>query len=407
MKELSVLVLEDHLLQRAVMVSLLQRCGVRNIIEAGDGAEAIMLLEACGGVDIAICDLRMPGMDGLTFLSKVSQTKFIHAIIINSELDSTLRSTVGEMVKKSGLYFLGDLAKPVMQNSLKELLLRFYDLCSDHSTTNNHLSDNNQPTTEDVLSALQNNEFEAYYQPKVNLPSGQFNSAEVLARWRHPIKGILGSRSFMHILEGMEEIDTLFWQMLDQGLRLQAMNPGLALSFNVHSSQFSIPNFDEKIQKKLEAYGVTATLVTLEITETGALLATPATLKVLVRLRLMGCGLSMDDFGAGYSSLDRLCKLPFSQIKLDAAFVKGLHRESRGYAVIESAITLASSMAISLVIEGVESVQQQAYLEELGCREAQGYLFGRPVPAPELMRNIYSGNRCGSNINLMEMPCVK
>ncbi|MOA25082.1 Cyclic di-GMP phosphodiesterase Gmr [compost metagenome] len=100
-----------------------------------------------------------------------------------------------------------------------------------------------------------------------------------------------------------------------------------------------------------------------------------------MRLRMLGCGLAMDDFGAGYSSLDRLSDLPFTQIKLDRAFVRKMQHQPKSAAIISCSVTLAQALGISLVIEGVETVEQQARLIELGATFAQGFLFARPMPA--------------------------
>jgi len=130
----------------------------------------------------------------------------------------------------------------------------------------------------------------------------------------------------------------------------------------------------------LKRFQVPATQIMFEITESGLISAPASSLENLVRLRIMGCGLAMDDFGAGYSSLDRLSELPFSQIKLDRAFVHKLQTQPRSAAIISCAVALAQALGFSLVIEGVENAEQQARLIELGGTYAQGYLFARPMP---------------------------
>jgi len=117
-----------------------------------------------------------------------------------------------------------------------------------------------------------------------------------------------------------------------------------------------------------------------EVTESGLIQAPASSLETLLRLRLLGCGLAMDDFGAGYSSLERLCEFPFSQIKLDASFVRKLDFQPRSKAIIRSAVTLAEALGLSLVVEGVETQEQVQLLLGLGCTLAQGFLFARPMP---------------------------
>lgn len=389
MSALSVLVLEDHPLQRAVIVCLLQRCGLTQIIEAEEGGQALAMLKERGGVDIAICDLRMSGMDGLGFLHRISWEARVRAVMISSEVDTTLRNAVGALVDMWDIAFLGDLGKPASLTRLRDLLARYQPDPARKDPANRPCK-RPMPTRDEVMNGLYRHEFEAYFQPKTNLYHGRLTGAEVLARWDHPTHGILSPQHFLPHLEGDEAIDLLFWQLLEQGLSLQQDHPGLGLAFNVHPSQLSRPGFTGQLQRQLQRYRVPASLLTLEITESGALAVTPDVLAVLLRLRLMGCVLALDDFGAGYSSLGRLCELPFNQIKIDRTFVQGIHRGSRGYAVIRSAVGLANSLDLSLVIEGVEHTEQLTCLQELGCDEVQGFLFGRPVCASRFSEQLPS-----------------
>ena len=219
-------------------------------------------------------------------------------------------------------------------------------------------------------------------------------SAEVLARWLHPTRGVLGPSAFLPQLEVDGTIDILFWQLIEQGLGMQKVHPGMMLAFNVHPAQLERLGFADRLQQKLEEYGVPASMLTLEITETGKLSVTPDTLAVLARIRLMGCVLAMDDFGTGFSSRCRLCELPFNQIKLDRYFMQGMHPGSKGYAVIRCAVELANAMDMSLIIEGVETSEQRDHLMDLGVREAQGFHFGRPQSATELIHAIATYQAC-------------
>ena len=179
-------------------------------------------------------------------------------------------------------------------------------------------------------------------------------------------------------------IDRMFWHLFEQGLslhqRLAAQGMTINLAFNLHPAQLACSTLTERIPMMLKRAQVPAASVIFEITESGMLSAPARSLENLVRLRMLGCGLAMDDFGAGYSSLDRLSELPFSEIKLDRAFVHKMQSNPRSTAIISCSVALARALDISLVIEGVESIEQQTRLIELGCTIAQGYLFARPMP---------------------------
>lgn len=394
MSTLSVMILEDHPLRRAVIAGQLKLCGITQIIEVEKAERALSLLLERGGVDIAICDLSMFGMGSLDFLHILSRKALVKAVMICSEVDIMLRDAIGSMIHMWGINFLGDLGKPTSLARLNNLVTSYqHDSAQYHRVK----SDNQTEVPiikEEIEEGLYRHEFVAYFQPKVNLPDGNLLGAEVLARWVHPTRGVLGPGAFLPQLEDDGAIDALFWQLIEQGLGIQKAHPGLMLAFNIHPAQLSRPGFSDRLQQKLEAYSVPASLLTLEITETGKLSVTSDTLAVLVRLRLMGCVLSMDDFGAGFSSIGRLCELPFNQIKLDGNFVKGMYKGSKGYEVIHSVVGLANALNISLVIEGVETSEQRDYLMELGVQEAQGFHFGRPQPEAEFIQAIATYQAC-------------
>ncbi len=380
MQDLVVLVLEDEPLQRLVTVTALKKVMSGQIHEAADGQEALALLEACTKVDIAICDLKMPGMDGLAFLRHASHSGKLHSVILCSQVDPLLRQTTVSMIDRLGLNFLGDLGKPFDLERITRLLTCYQAQRNDRAKP---LEKAELPSLADMIRGLDNGEFEAYYQPRVALDSATLLGAEALARWNHPQLGVLPPSHFLYIMEHHNLLERLFWQLFDQGLSLrrELADKGISLnmSFNLHPSQLASQTLTESIASLLELFQVPAGSITFEITETSLLSAPASSLENLVRLRIMGCGLAMDDFGAGYSSLYRLCELPFSQIKLDGTFVRKMH-QPRSSAVISYTVALARALGMTLVIEGVETREQQERLIKLGCSMAQGFLFARPMP---------------------------
>lgn len=185
----------------------------------------------------------------------------------------------------------------------------------------------------------------------------------------------------------MEEhnlVDRMFWQLFDQGLALQqrlaVQGRVINLAFNLHPAQLACTGLAERIAVLLKQSQVPAASVMFEITEVGVVSAPASSLENLVRLRMLGCGVAMDDFGAGYSSLDRLSELPFSEIKLDRAFIRKMQSQPKSAAIISCSVALARALGVSLVIEGVETTEQQVRLIELGATLAQGFLFARPMP---------------------------
>lgn len=381
MHPLNVLVLEDDPLQRLVTVTALKKVMLGQIQDAASGSEALMLLESCHNIDIAICDLKMPGMDGLAFLRHASRGGKLRSVILCSQIDPILRQATIVMIKHLGLSFLGDLGKPFNLERLTTLLTRYRSL---RHHLPSPLLPSELPSLADVVRGLDNGEFEPYYQPKVALGDTSLLGVEALARWNHPRLGVLPPSHFLHIMEHYNLLDRLFWQVLDQGLALRrvmaAKGTALSFSFNLHPSQLASETLTESISSLLTQFQVPSTSIIFEISETRLTDAPASQLENLVRLRTMGCGLAMDDFGTGYASLDRLCELPFSQIKLEGAFVRKMRHSPRSSLIISSTVALARSLGISLVIEGVETLEQKERLQELGCTVAQGFLFARPMP---------------------------
>lgn len=383
---LRVLVLEDHPFQRSVALNMLRQLGCQEVFAAADSAQALAILERVGPVDIALCDLRMEGMDGLEFLQHAGPSGLVGSIIISSSLSVDLRRSVRRIIAMSGMVMLSDVGKPLRFDALQELLAK-------------HLGEPQsarplQPATalashEDMHRAFDDQQLHAYFQPKFDLLTDRVQGVEVLARWHHPVKGMLPPSVFMPAMEQCGLMDELLFLLLHQGLSLQrqAMEQGdrLNVAFNLQPAQLTSPEFVSRIKTILAVHGASGSDLTFELIESG-LLEEPATaMECLVRLRMMGCRLSIDDFGTGFSSLQRLCQLPFNEIKLDGEFIRTLEYEPRCRAIISSILTLGESLGMSVVVEGIETEEQRQELIALGCTQGQGYLCARPMSSEDLL----------------------
>lgn len=383
---LRVLVLEDHSFQRRLAVSLLRQLGCSEVFEAADGAEALALLREVGPVDIALCDLRMEGMDGLEFLQCVGDTRQVGSVILSSSLSADVRRSVRQIISLLGLEFLGDVGKPLCMEALQVLLKKH----SPAPATRCAPAPAPERVQEDELRrALQAGQLQPYYQPKFDLRTGQVRGVEVLARWVHPCKGLLSPAAFMPLLERCGLMDALLFGQMEQALDLQrqacSLGHALNLAFNLQAGQLTNDELAPRIKALLKRHGTAGAGLTFELTECGLLQAPQISIKNLVRLRMMGCCLAIDDFGAGFSSLQRLCVLPFTEIKLDAEFVRALGHEPRCQAAIASTLALGRALEMSVVIEGIETEEQRQQLLRLGCTTGQGYLCARPMSGGQLL----------------------
>ena len=383
---LRILILEDDSFQRAVAVRMFRSLGCHEVFEAADGSQALALLQQVGAVDIAVCDLQMEGMDGLAFLRRAGQSGCIRSVLLSSALSADLRRAAQQVIALLGLQLLGDVGKPLPAKELQALLDKYRGSCIRATSPDAVV----QPACEDeVRQALALQQLQAWYQPKFNLRSGEVCGVEVLCRWMHPSKGVLPPALFIPVLERCGLMDELLFAQLDQALSLQeqARIQGypLNMAFNLQTSQLANSQLTYTLKGILARHGTPGSRLTFELTENGLLQAPAASLENLVRLRMMGCRLSLDDFGAGFSSLQRLCQLPFNEIKLDGEFVRNLEHEPRCAAVIASTLALGNSLGMAVVVEGIETGDQLQRLLAMGCIEGQGYWFARPMSGQGLL----------------------
>jgi len=383
---LRILILEDDSFQRAVAVRMFRSLGCHEVFEAADGSQALALLQQVGAVDIAVCDLQMEGVDGLAFLRRAGQSGQIGAVLLSSALSADLRRAAQQVIALLGLQLLGDVGKPLPAKELQALLDKYRGSCIRATSPDAVV----QPACEDeVRQALALQQLQAWYQPKFNLRSGEVCGVEVLCRWMHPSKGVLPPALFIPVLERCGLMDELLFAQLDQALspQEQARIQGypLNMAFNLQTSQLVNSQLTYTLKGILARHGTPGSRLTFELTENGLLQAPAASLENLVRLRMMGCRLSLDDFGAGFSSLQRLCQLPFNEIKLDGEFVRNLEHEPRCAAVIASTLALGNSLGMAVVVEGIETLDQLQRLLAMGCVEGQGYWFARPMSGQGLL----------------------
>ena len=239
----------------------------------------------------------------------------------------------------------------------------------------------------DLSRALAEGELLLHYQPKCDL-AGRVLGVEALVRWQHPQRGLVPPMEFIPVAERTGLVHPLTEQVLDLALAQARAwaDAGLVVPVAVNISTRSLlqPGFAEQVLTALGIHGVPAERLGLEITETTIMEDPETALEVLCRLAAAGVRLSIDDFGTGYSSLAYLKRLPVHELKIDRTFVAALTSSDRDRVIVDSTIALGNRLGLEVVAEGVEDVETLAELDRLGCRVAQGYLLGRPVPAAEL-----------------------
>lgn len=242
-----------------------------------------------------------------------------------------------------------------------------------------------------LRSAVQRDELWVAYQPIVELESGAIHEVEALLRWRHPTLGDIPPGRFIPVAEESDLIGQIGgWVLREachQAARWQADAPGrtpVTVSVNLSGRQLQDPGVVEMVAQALAETGLDGRLLKLELTESVVMESAEATIEVLRRLKALGVKLAIDDFGTGYSSLAYLKRFPVDVLKIDRSFVDGIGRDVRDAAIIQGIIALAGSLGLSVTAEGVETAEQAICLKRLGCDQAQGYYYARPLPSAEV-----------------------
>ena len=240
----------------------------------------------------------------------------------------------------------------------------------------------------ELRRALAERELVVYFQPKVDLRTGEVTGAEALVRWEHPGRGVIEPMDFLPLAEQTGLITALTSEVLDQALRQCSdwARAGLDLSVAVNVSERSLldASFPDEVDALLARHGVPGDRLQLELTERSLIGDLATAMDVIARIHALGVGLSVDDFGTGYSSLSRLLDLPLQELKIDRSFVRDIDGEGPGAAIVRSAIDLGHHLGLEVVAEGVETETTLAELRELGCDAVQGFHLLRPKPADEV-----------------------
>jgi len=344
--------------------------------------------------DIITIDLAMPDVDGVEIMRLLAERKCRAKIVISSGMGSRVLDAAQRSASEHGLSIVGVISKPISKEALRTLL-------GDGSqSTQPSYAEEQFPAVEepvitqsDIERALDHGEFEVVYQPKIVCKTGAIAGFEALARWEHPEAGVILPAHFIAVAEQAGLIDALTEQIFKQSLAwfsasfpASDKNPDLKLSLNISAKSLVDIQMADDLFNLCRRSHVDPQRVVLELTETSAMADPTLSLDLITRFRVKGFLLSIDDFGTGFSSMVRLVRLPFSEIKVDKSFVIDAQHSQESRTIIKSIIDLGHSLGLLVAAEGVEDLDTLNYLNSLGCDLAQGYVIARPMPAEAATR---------------------
>lgn len=383
--QLHFLVAEGDQTQRQALADMLGQLGAGKVSVAPDGHIALRSFQdgLAPALDIGIIDLALPGMDGLELIRRLAEAKCRAGVIIVGAQSGALLFSVETMAQAYGINMLGTLAKPVTPARLDALIA-------------NYTGPEEAPVAPppgpvfsfaQVELGLQEHQFEPYFQPMIELETGHVKGMEMFARWLHPEHGVLEPASFIGALEQSRRVDFLDWSMIEKSVAacrlLHDRAIPISLSINVAPRTLGQPGFMQQMDACLARHRIMPDYITFEISESTVLSVDPRLLERLLRLRMKGFGLAIDDYGTGRSNLQLLARIPFSELKIDPSFVDGASKKRALGTVLSSCLGLARSLDRRSVAVGVETRADWDFLQGLGCTYAQGYYIAKPMPVRE------------------------
>lgn len=357
------------------------------------GAGALELIESLPlPPDLVVTELDLPDMDGADLLQALSMLEPGLPVVLVSRHSARLHDAALTLAATLGLEALGALNKPLEAQALQDLVQG----CAPAAARSAALlalrprCDANVPRPDagEVLGAVQQHQFELYYQPKTALHDGVLRGAEALLRWRHPHHGLLSPACFLPQAEAANLVDILTVEVVRIALkdwrRWHADGLSLPISINLSPLSLADPHLAEQLIKAVNDAGVPPRAITFEIIEHEEIADLATALRILIKLRMHGFGLALDDYGAGYASLLQLSRFPFTELKLDRRLVHNASKRPHMQALLRHAIATAHEIGVTSVAKGIEREQDRLLLRTLGCDLAQGYLIARPMPAAAL-----------------------
>ncbi len=344
---------------------------------AVDGREALDIIEGGFKPDLALFDINMPRLDGVQLLRMLSEQKADFPIIIISGLSRHLISAIEKLTAEYRMNLIGTIGKPVDVEALKAILARI----SDQKTGDVSAP---QLKTYEILRAMKQGEIEPWFQPQIDLNKRELVGVEVLCRIKHKRLGLVTPDRFIETMEKSDLIKYVTLALVEETLEkiqtLPLKRSDFTTSFNFSAKLFDDEAFVDQFIEIINESPVSNDSIIVEITETHASSRPLKELETATRIAIAGCGLSIDDFGCGQATFERLYSLPFTELKIDRKYLPVENMEEADRALLESTVNMARRLGMQVVVEGVESYAQWEMVQHLGCERAQGFFISAAMP---------------------------
>ena len=376
---LSVLVVDDHDFQRRTALALLGRLGVGSLAESSDGTEALELLERSAPPDVIVCDIDMPGMDGVEFIRHVAERGLADAVIIASGMDASVLHAVEEVAEGYGLEVLGTIEKPLTARRLSDLLSAY------HRRSPAHARDPGPATADELRAALDEGRVDVSFLPIVDLERGAVSAAQTVASWRDAAgmeRRVAPERLSAELAARLTE------STLDRtaGLSRELVSAGLdiALWTAIAGEALADVARADRLLAIVRERGADPRRIVLCVPERAVRRRAPAELEVLTRLRVKGFGICLDDYEGGHASDEALARIPLTAVALAASLVCGAADDPPRAAALEEVLDALRERRLAAVARGCDAGADYGLLVQVGCSHVQGDFIAGPLAAGEL-----------------------
>ncbi len=381
-KESKIAIIDSHPLQREEFNEKLHYLGYQNIIGYSNASDALSYISK-NKVNVIFCNLQMEDEDGIEMMFSLNDINYKGYVVLLSDMDSAIISSILLMCQNFSFKVIGNISKSSNKESIAKILSIREPEKELHTDNNTSIPITEQQFLIDLVAGRIKN----YYQPQIDIKEGKLVGVEALARWLHSSNGILLPNIFLPMVEKCDLHYELFQTVLINALKdIKQGKLPYKVSINADYRSLEQPGFASDLIERCKEYEISPEVFTIEITERDTYKNITTVLKNLAKLRVNSVNVSIDDFGTGHSSLQKLLLLPFSEIKIDRSFISHLVNKSKEGHIVSSICELAKSLNLRVVAEGVEDNATLSLLKEYNIDLCQGFFIDKPMPIEALNR---------------------
>lgn len=376
-----VMIVEDDPLARAVLQAYFASLDAKNIIEVENGEDALKALRsATAGVDLVVCDLKLPVMDGLQLLTHLSRLNFKGGVVIITGEHGSILNAAEEIAIAGNLKLIASLLKPLTKQKL-DTAIGVEKFSLPQSAEVEEIS----PVRIERL--LSDQSVLVHYQPIVDMQTGQVIGAEALARCLDPNRGVVPAKDIVPTAEqtGLSDelLNLMTLKVLGQLNIWRSQGLAISAGINVSAHQFLAEDFPDRVSATVKEFALDPSDVSIEVPEQGISQNLGNAMISIARLRLRGFGIAIDDCGTGSISFDRLKRLPATELKIDRTYVSAALTDEFAASRLREIIDIARTTNVQLVAKGIETQEEWDLMSACGIHAGQGYFIGQPMSTNE------------------------